>query len=105
MTHTLSKKRVFMRKLLLLLFCTIISLLLIPSCGNENQEINFGMEFIKDFYNVDKPSVDINNSSVEDLEIGRGRLDEQAGAFIENKRDLIDELGDVLGNIAVIVNK
>src|SRR5699024_5540875 len=36
-------------------------------CGKENQEINFGREFIKDLYNVDKPSVDINNSSVEDL--------------------------------------
>ena len=56
-----------MRKLLLLLFCTIISLLLITACGKENQEINFGREFIKDLYNVDKPSVDINNSSVEDL--------------------------------------
>ena len=56
-----------MRKLLLLLFCTIISLLLISACGKENQEINFGKEFIKDLYNIDKPSIDISNSSIEDL--------------------------------------
>ena len=43
--------------------------------------------------------------AIRALEIGRGRPDEQAGAFIENKRDLIEELGDVLGNIAVIANK
>lgn len=43
--------------------------------------------------------------AIRALEIGRGRPDEQAGAFIENKRDLIDELGDVFCNIAVIVNK
>src|SRR5699024_1597500 len=55
-----------MRKLLLLLFC-IISLLLITACGKEDQEINFGREFIKNIYNVDKSIVDINNSGFEDL--------------------------------------
>ena len=43
--------------------------------------------------------------AIRSLEIGRDRPDEQAGSFIENKRDLIEELGDVLGNIAVIANK
>src|SRR5690625_1254198 len=58
-----------MRKLFLLLFYIIISLLFMSSCGKEkeNQEINLGEKFIKELYNVDEPSVDINDSSPEDL--------------------------------------
>jgi|SRR5699024_5856355 len=43
--------------------------------------------------------------AIRALEIGRGRPDEHAGSFTENKSDLIEELGDVLGNIVVIANK
>ena len=43
--------------------------------------------------------------AIRALEIGRDRPDEQAGSFTENKSDLTEELGDVLGNVAVIANK
>ena len=39
------------------------------------------------------------------LEIGRDRPDEEDSTFIEGKQELTEELGDVLGNVAVIANK
>ena len=39
------------------------------------------------------------------LEIGRDRPDEITDSFMNNKNDLIEELGDVLGNVIVIANK
>src|SRR5699024_2328647 len=43
--------------------------------------------------------------AIRALEIGRDRPDEQTGSFAANKRNLTEELGDVLGNVAVIANK
>ncbi|MEN6671029.1 MazG-like family protein [Psychrobacter sp. B38] len=43
--------------------------------------------------------------AIRALEIGRDRPDEKAGSYIENKNNLIGELGDVLGNVVVIANK
>lgn len=43
--------------------------------------------------------------AIRSLEIGRDRPDEQAGTYTENKNNLIEELGDVLGNVVVIANK
>jgi NTP pyrophosphatase (non-canonical NTP hydrolase) len=43
--------------------------------------------------------------AIRALEIGRDRPDEVAGTFQENKSDLTEELGDVLGNLIVIANK
>lgn len=43
--------------------------------------------------------------AIRALEIGRDRPDEVAGTFQENKTELTEELGDVLGNLIVIANK
>ncbi len=43
--------------------------------------------------------------AIRSLEIGRDRPDEQAGTLLEQKRDLTEELGDVIGNIIIIANK
>jgi len=43
--------------------------------------------------------------AIRALEIGRDRPDEKVQSYEENKQELIEELGDVLGNIIVIANK
>ncbi|MBA9088311.1 NTP pyrophosphatase (non-canonical NTP hydrolase) [Fontibacillus solani] len=43
--------------------------------------------------------------AIRALEIGRDRPDEAAGTYEENKENLTEELGDVLGNLIVIANK
>ncbi|MNI53014.1 MazG nucleotide pyrophosphohydrolase domain protein [compost metagenome] len=43
--------------------------------------------------------------AIRALEIGRDRPDEAAGTYEENKKNLTEELGDVLGNLIVIANK
>ena len=43
--------------------------------------------------------------AIRALEIGRDRPDEAAVSFTENKEALVEELGDVLGNVIVIANK
>lgn len=43
--------------------------------------------------------------AIRALEIGRDRPDEPTRSFAESKNNLTEELGDVLGNIAVIANK
>lgn len=43
--------------------------------------------------------------AIRALEIGRDRPDETIGTHAENKQELIEELGDVLGNVIVIANK
>ncbi|WP_054708255.1 MazG-like family protein [Bacillus sp. JCM 19041] len=43
--------------------------------------------------------------AIRALEIGRDRPDEEQGTYLQKKEALSEELGDVLGNIAVIANK
>ena len=43
--------------------------------------------------------------AIRALEIGRDRPDEVVGTLEENKKELTEELGDVLGNLIVIANK
>jgi NTP pyrophosphatase (non-canonical NTP hydrolase) len=43
--------------------------------------------------------------AIRALEIGRDRPDEVTGTLEENKKELTEELGDVLGNVIVIANK
>lgn len=43
--------------------------------------------------------------AIRALEIGRDRPDEQINSYEENKQELTEELGDVLGNLIVIANK
>ncbi|MEH6944037.1 MazG-like family protein [Bacillus sp. JJ722] len=43
--------------------------------------------------------------AIRALEIGRDRPDEMDGTYNEKKQEVIEELGDVLGNIIVIANK
>lgn len=43
--------------------------------------------------------------AIRALEIGRDRPDEKIQSYEENKQELVEELGDVLGNIIVIANK
>ncbi|MEK5522972.1 MULTISPECIES: MazG nucleotide pyrophosphohydrolase domain-containing protein [Heyndrickxia] len=43
--------------------------------------------------------------AIRALEIGRDRPDEVAESFTNNRKALIEELGDVLGNVIVIANK
>ncbi|MBT2288493.1 MazG-like family protein [Paenibacillus albidus] len=43
--------------------------------------------------------------AIRALEIGRDRPDESRGTFEDNKMQLTEELGDVLGNLIVIANK
>lgn len=43
--------------------------------------------------------------AIRALEIGRDRPDEVEGSYQENKSDLTEELGDVLGNLIVIANR
>jgi NTP pyrophosphatase (non-canonical NTP hydrolase) len=40
--------------------------------------------------------------AIRALEIGRDRPDEQAGTATQQKQELVEELGDVLGNIIII---
>jgi len=42
--------------------------------------------------------------AIRALEIGRDRPDEVVGTWVENKKELTEELGDVLGNLIVIAN-
>ena len=43
--------------------------------------------------------------AIRALEIGRDRPDEKVCSYEENKQELVEELGDVLGNIIAIANK
>lgn len=43
--------------------------------------------------------------AIRALEIGRDRPDEVTDSFMNNRMDLVEELGDVLGNVIVIANK
>ena len=43
--------------------------------------------------------------AIRALEIGRDRPDEREETYNNNREELIGELGDVLGNVAVIANK
>ncbi|UNK18270.1 MazG-like family protein [Paenibacillus sp. N3/727] len=43
--------------------------------------------------------------AIRALEIGRDRPDEDNGTYLEHKQELVEELGDVLGNLIVIANK
>ena len=43
--------------------------------------------------------------AIRALEIGRDRPDEVTGSFMNNREALVEELGDVLGNVIVIANK
>ena len=43
--------------------------------------------------------------AIRALEIGRDRPDEVVGTLEENKKELTEELGNVLGNLIVIANK
>ncbi|MGM1045596.1 MAG: MazG nucleotide pyrophosphohydrolase domain-containing protein [Bacillota bacterium] len=43
--------------------------------------------------------------AIRALEIGRDRPDEDSGTYLEHKQELVEELGDVLGNLIVIANK
>lgn len=43
--------------------------------------------------------------AVRALEIGRDRPDEMPETRVQQKQELVEELGDVLGNIIIIANK
>lgn len=43
--------------------------------------------------------------AIRALEIGRDRPDEETESYKSNKTALMEELGDVLGNVIVIANK
>jgi len=43
--------------------------------------------------------------AIRALEIGRDRPDEINDFFVNNRKALVEELGDVLGNVIVIANK
>ncbi|WP_067841408.1 MazG nucleotide pyrophosphohydrolase domain-containing protein [Amphibacillus sediminis] len=43
--------------------------------------------------------------AIRALEIGRNRPDEVTESYITNRGALVEELGDVLGNLIVIANK
>lgn len=43
--------------------------------------------------------------AIRALEIGRDRPDEVTESFKNNRKELVEELGDVLGNVIVIANK
>ncbi|MCM3767562.1 MazG-like family protein [Neobacillus niacini] len=43
--------------------------------------------------------------AIRALEIGRDRPDEVTDSFMNNRKALVEELGDVLGNVIVIANK
>ncbi|PWU70382.1 MULTISPECIES: MazG nucleotide pyrophosphohydrolase domain-containing protein [Gracilibacillus] len=43
--------------------------------------------------------------AIRALEIGRDRPDEGTGTLDQQKQELVEELGDVLGNLIVIANK
>lgn len=43
--------------------------------------------------------------AIRALEIGRDRPDEMEGSYEQNRKELTEELGDVLGNLIVIANK
>ncbi|MFG6147649.1 MazG nucleotide pyrophosphohydrolase domain-containing protein [Halobacillus sp. B23F22_1] len=43
--------------------------------------------------------------AIRSLEIGRDRPDEKEESYANNKQELTEELGDVLGNLIIIANK
>lgn len=43
--------------------------------------------------------------AIRAMEIGRDRPDENSVSAEENKKNLTEELGDVLGNVVIIANK
>lgn len=43
--------------------------------------------------------------AIRALEIGRDRPDEAPESFMNNRKALVEELGDVLGNVIIIANK
>ncbi|MEI3605532.1 MazG-like family protein [Pseudogracilibacillus sp. SE30717A] len=43
--------------------------------------------------------------AIRALEIGRDRPDEKTESYMKNREALVEELGDVLGNVIVIANK
>ncbi|QDP39540.1 MazG nucleotide pyrophosphohydrolase domain-containing protein [Radiobacillus deserti] len=43
--------------------------------------------------------------AIRALEIGRDRPDESEQSITEKKQELVEELGDVLGNVMIIANK
>ncbi|MEI3610808.1 MazG-like family protein [Pseudogracilibacillus sp. SO30301A] len=43
--------------------------------------------------------------AIRALEIGRDRPDEVTDSYMNNRKALVEELGDVLGNVIVIANK
>jgi NTP pyrophosphatase (non-canonical NTP hydrolase) len=43
--------------------------------------------------------------AIRALKIGRDRPDEVTDSFLDNRKALVEELGDVLGNVIVIANK
>jgi NTP pyrophosphatase (non-canonical NTP hydrolase) len=43
--------------------------------------------------------------AIRALEMGRDRPDEQTGTLAEQKQELTEELGDVLGNMIIIANR
>lgn len=43
--------------------------------------------------------------AIRALEIGRDRPDEADNSYVNNRQVLVEELGDVLGNVIVIANK
>lgn len=87
--------------------------------GLENMELNEFQLWVKEYYETRGWS-DLNiftrigflaeetgevARAIRALEIGRDRPDEKVGSYEENKQELVEELGDVLGNIIVIANK
>lgn len=43
--------------------------------------------------------------AIREIEIGRDRPDENPITFLDRRNQLIEELGDVLGNVIIIANK
>lgn len=59
---------VFMRKLFVLLCCSVSLLFLVSACENkEDNAVEIGEKFIKELYNVGNSSVDLNKMNAEQL--------------------------------------
>lgn len=57
-----------MRKLFVLLFCSVSFLFLISACENkEDTSVEIAEEFLTEFYNVEDSSVDLNKMNEEQL--------------------------------------
>lgn len=62
------RKGVSMQRFFVLMCCSVVLLLLVSACeGKEDDEVDLGVKFINELYNIDDSSFDVNKMNAEQL--------------------------------------